>query len=67
MDTALNKWGTKKILLSDELWLIANNSKSFAIGNKSIIKNNLGLTKQSETNLIWNFQKLCHGSNGIKI
>ena len=25
----INNWGTKMILLSDELWLIANNSKSF--------------------------------------
>ena len=44
--------GTKKVLLSDELRLIANNSKSFAIGNNSIIRNNLGLSKCSETNLI---------------
>ena len=36
------------ILRSDELWLIANNSKSFANGNKSIIRNNLGLYKQFE-------------------
>ena len=44
--------GTIKILPSDELWLIANNSKSFAIENNSIIRNNLGLSKRSETNLI---------------
>ena len=34
---------TKIILLSDELWLIANNSTSFANGSKSIIRNNFGL------------------------
>ena len=43
----------KKDLLF-KLWSIANNSKSFAIGNKSIIRNNLGLSKHSETNLIEN-------------
>ena len=32
------------ILLSDELWSIANNSKSFADGSKSMIKSNLGLS-----------------------
>ena len=37
-----NNRGTKIILLSDELWLIANNSKSFAKGSKSLIRNNLG-------------------------
>ena len=47
-----NNQGTKKILLSDELSLITNNSKSFVIGKKSIIRNNLGLSKRSETNLI---------------
>ena len=35
------------ILLSDELSLIANNSKSFANGSKSIIRNNLGLYNRS--------------------
>ena len=53
------------ILLSDELWSIANNSKSFANGTKLIIKNNLGLYKHSDIYLIWDFQK--HGSNGTKI
>ena len=38
--------------LSDKLWLIANNSKSFVSNNKAIIRNNLGLSKCSETNLI---------------
>ena len=38
-----NKQGTKMILLSDKLWLIANNSRSFANDTKSIIRNNLGL------------------------
>ena len=32
------------ILLSDELWSIANNSKSFANGSKLIVRNNLGLS-----------------------
>ena len=36
-----NNWGTKMILLSEELWLIANNSKSFINRSKSIIRNNL--------------------------
>ena len=31
------------ILFSDELWLIANNSKVFANRSKSIIKNDVGL------------------------
>ena len=49
-------------MLSDELWLIVNNSKSLAKGSKSIITNNLGLYKHSE----FNFQKHCYGSNGKK-
>ena len=48
----LNNRGTKMILLSDELWSIANNSKSFANGSKSIIRNNLGLYKCSDIYLI---------------
>ena len=36
-----NNQGTKIILLSDELWLISNNSKSFANRSKLIIRNNL--------------------------
>ena len=43
-----NHWWTKMIILSDELWLIANNSKSFANKSKSIIRNNLGLYKLSD-------------------
>ena len=39
----LNNQGTKMILLLDEIWLISNNSKSFANGSRSIIRNNLGL------------------------
>ena len=39
---------TKMILLSDEIWLIANNSKSLANWIKSVIRNNLGLCKRSE-------------------
>ena len=34
-----NNRGLKMILLSDELWLIASNSKSFANGSKSMISN----------------------------
>ena len=47
-----NNQGTKMILFSDELCLIAKNSKSFAIRNKLIIRNNVGLREWSETNLI---------------
>ena len=54
-----NNRGTKMILLSDELWVIANNSKSFANGSKSIIRNNLGLCKHFEIYLIQNFCKHC--------
>ena len=43
-----NNRGTKMILLSDKLWSIANNSKSFANGSKSIIWNNLRLYKHSD-------------------
>ena len=42
-----NNWRTKVILLLDELWSIANNSKSSANGSKSIIRNNSGLYKCS--------------------
>ena len=43
-----NNRETKMILLSDELWSsIANNSKSFANGSKSI-RSNLGLYKHSD-------------------
>ena len=44
--------GTKMILLSDEPWLIANNSKSFVNGSKSIIRNKLSLCKHSQIYLI---------------
>ena len=47
-----NNQQIKMILLSDKLWLIANNSKSFANGSKSIIRNTLGLLKHSEIYLI---------------
>ena len=47
-----NSWGAKMILLSDELWLLDNNSKSFANRNKSLIRNSLGLFKDSKINLI---------------
>ena len=46
-----NNWVTKIILLSDKLWLIANNSEGFANGSKSMIRN-LGLCKRSEIYLI---------------
>ena len=39
-------------LFSDELWLIANSSKSFANRSKSIIRNNSGLCKHSKMYLI---------------
>ena len=54
------------ILLSDKLWLIANNSKSFANRSKSII-NNLGMCKRSEITLFRNFKKHCHGSNDLLV
>ena len=60
------------ILLPDELWLKANNSKSFANGSKSIIRNNLGLCKHynqfcKQFTLFRTFEKHCRGSNSIKI
>ena len=42
----------KIILLSDDLWLIANNSKSFVNGSKSIIRKKFDLRKRSEVYLI---------------
>ena len=47
-----NNWGTKMIHLSEKLWLIANNSKSFMNKSKSIIRNNLGLCKHFQIYLI---------------
>ena len=47
----------KMILLSDKPWLIANNSKSFANGSKSITRNNLGLCKRSEIYLYLELSK----------
>ena len=44
--------GAKIILFSDKLWLIANKSKGFVNGSKSVIRNNLGLCKHSEMYLI---------------
>ena len=44
-----NNQGTKMIFLLDKLWLIANNSKSFANRSKSIIRKNLVLCKHSNT------------------
>ena len=46
-----NNQVTKMILLSEQPWSIANNSKSFANGSKSII-NNLDLYKHSDIYLI---------------
>ena len=46
----------KMILLSDELWLIVNNSKSFANRSMLIIRNNLGLCKHSEIYLTSKFR-----------
>ena len=42
----------KMILLSDEPWSIANNSKTFTNGIKSIIRNNLDFYKPSDIYLI---------------
>ena len=47
----------KMIPLLDELWLIANNSKSFVNKSKSIITNNLDLRKSSEIYLILELSK----------
>ena len=47
-----NHWGKNMILLSDQLWSIANNSNSFANRGKSIIRNDLGLYKLSDIYLI---------------
>ena len=47
-----NSRETKMTLLSDEIWLIANNFKSFANGSKLIIRNNIGLCKHPEIYLI---------------
>ena len=46
-----NNQEIKMILLSGEVWLIGNNSKSFANGSKSM-RNNLGLHKRSEIYVI---------------
>ena len=45
-------WETKIILLSDKLWLIANNSKNFVNRSESMIRNNLGLCIRSEIYII---------------
>ena len=42
----------KNYPLSDKLWLVATNSKSFVNGSKSIIRNNLRLYERSEIDLI---------------
>ena len=54
---SFNNQGMKMILLSDELWLIANNSKGFAKGSKSMIRN-LGLCKCSEIYLFRSFKNI---------
>ena len=43
-----NNQGTKMIFLSDKLWLVANNSKSFENRSKWTIRNNIGLCKCPE-------------------
>ena len=48
----------QKALLPDELWLIANSSKSFANGSKLIIRSNLGLCTHSEIYLTRVFKKI---------
>ena len=49
----------KMILLSDDLWVIANNSKEFSNGSKSSMRNDLALCKHFEIYLIQNFRKHC--------
>ena len=51
-----NNLGKKMILLSDELWLRANNSNIFANGIKSVTRNNLRFCKYSDIYLIDNFK-----------
>ena len=48
----LKQWGNKNDPSSKELWLIANNYKSFANGSKAIIRNNLSLCNHSKIYLI---------------
>ena len=45
---SFNHREAKMFLLSEELWLIANNSKSIANGSTSMIRSNLRLCKDSE-------------------
>ena len=53
-----NNQETKMILLSDELWLIANNSKSFANGSKSVIRNNVVCVSSLKFALIKTFKNI---------
>ena len=56
-----NNRGEKMFLLLDELWLIANNSKSFATGvSQALCVSTLKFT------LFRTFKDI-HGSNGMKI
>ena len=60
-----NNWGTKMILLSDQVWLIANNAQRFANSSKSII-NNLSFCKHPEIYLTYNFQYIFGKERYIK-
>ena len=53
-----NNQGTKVILLSYELWLIANNSKSFVNGSSLIRRNNVGLGKHLKVTLFKTLKKI---------
>ena len=66
-----NNQGTKNILLSDEPWLIANNSKSFANRSKSI-SNNLGLMifrsdrKKQWNSTVWQKKVMPEKNHGLQ-
>ena len=70
-----NNQGTKMILLSNKLHIIANNSKSFANKSKSKIRNNLGLWRHIFQKGVWNprllrsppFPKIAHYVSNISL
>ena len=47
-----------KMILSDKLWLIANNSKIFVNGSKSLKRNNLGLATALKFTLFRTFRNI---------
>ena len=53
-----NNQETNIILPSNELWLIASNSKSFLNGSKATTSNNLGLCQHSEIYLTYNLKHI---------